>query len=270
MTTDRHSPIGILDSGMGGISVWAEVVRQLPRESVVYWADSAHCPYGGRTREEIVRLVRAGVETLVGEGVKLIVVACNTATTAAIATLRREWAELPFVGQEPAVKPAARETCSGVIGVLGTAYTVSSEMFRNTAERYAAEVRVIATAGNGLVELVESGRENSPEAERLLRSYIDPMLNAGADQLVLACTHFPLLREAIRRVVGDRTMTIVDPAPAIARHTTEVLRERGLLTDRTEPGQRRFLSSGTAADIEHLKNRAERYLRYLTSAKTTI
>lgn len=259
MAIDKHAPIGIIDSGIGGISVWAEIVRQLPFESVVYWADSAHCPYGGRTQEEIIRLVRPGVETLIRAGVKLIVIACNTATTAAIATLRAEWPQLPFVGLEPAVKPAARATRSGIVGVLGTAYTVHSEMFRRTAEKYASGVRIIATAGNGLVELVESGREETPEAERLLRQYIEPMLTAGADQLVLACTHFPLLRATIRRVIGPRSVAVIDPAPAIARHTADLLREHNLLTDRTTPGERRFMSSGTPADTERLRQQAQRY-----------
>lgn len=259
MAPGKNSPIGIIDSGMGGISIWTEIVRTMPREDVVYWADSANCPYGGRNREEIVSLVRAGVETLVREGVKIIVIACNTATTAAIDTLRHDWPEMTFVGLEPAVKPAARSTRSGVIGVLGTAYTVNSEMFRRTAERYASGVRIIATAGNGLVEQVENGRENTPETEALLRKYIEPMLKARADRLVLACTHYPLLTEAIRKIVGNREMEIIDPAPAIARHTLELLRERDLLTDHTAQGRHHFLSSGTEDDISLLKARAERY-----------
>lgn len=259
MTPGRHSPIGIIDSGMGGISIWTEIVRTMPHEDVVYWADTANCPYGGRSREEIVSLVRAGVETLVREGVKIIVIACNTATTAAITTLREQWPDLPFVGLEPAVKPAARSTRSGVIGVLGTAYTVNSEMFKRTAEKYASDVRIIATAGHGLVERVEQGLENTPETETLLRSYIEPMLAAGADRLVLACTHYPLLTDVIRTIIGNREMEIINPAPAIARHTLELLRERDLLTEHSVPGSYRFLGSGTEEDISLLKARAERY-----------
>lgn len=259
MTPGRHSPIGIIDSGMGGISIWTEIVRTMPHEDVVYWADTANCPYGGRSREEIVSLVRAGVETLVREGVKIIVIACNTATTAAISILREQWPGLPFVGLEPAVKPAARSTRSGVIGVLGTAYTVNSEMFKRTAEKYASHVRIIATAGHGLVERVEKGVENTPETEALLRSYIAPMLAAGADKLVLACTHYPLLTDVIRTIIGNREMEIINPAPAIARHTLELLRERDLLTEHSVPGSYRFLGSGTEEDISLLKARAEHY-----------
>lgn len=259
MAPGKKSPIGIIDSGMGGISIWTEIVRTMPREDVVYWADSANCPYGGKSREEIVSLVRAGVSALVREGVKIIVIACNTATTAAIGTLRQDWPETTFVGLEPAVKPAARSTRSGVIGVLGTAYTVNSEMFRHTTEKYASHIRVIATAGEGLVEQVENGREDTPETETLLRSYIEPMLAAGADRLVLACTHYPLLADTIRKIIGNRGMEIIDPAPAIARHTLALLRERDLLTARTEQGRHYFLSSGTEDDIRRLRARAERY-----------
>lgn len=272
MRSLKDSPIGLLDSGMGGISIWAEIVRQLPCEEVVYWADTAHCPYGGRSREEITALVRKGVEVLLGEGVKLIVIACNTATTAAIATLRAEWPEVLFVGLEPAVKPAAQATRSGVVGVLGTAYTVNSEMFRQTTERYATGigVRVIATAGNGLVEAVETGCEDTPQTEQLLHRYIEPMLEAGADELVLACTHFPLLRPAIRRVIGGRKMRVIDPAAAIARHTAELLREHGRQTDRTSIGRSRFMGSGSAEEIERLRARAERYRTQYADEQTEV
>lgn len=265
MTSANNAPIGILDSGMGGISIWAEIVRTLPQEEVVYWADTAHCPYGGRTQAEITKLVTVGVKTLLEAHAKIIVIACNTATTAAIATLRAQWPEVPFIGLEPAIKPAARATRTGVVGVLGTAYTVQSEMFRHTTEQYAQGVRVIATAGNGLVEQVENDREEQPETENLLKQYIEPMLAAGADQLVLACTHFPLLVPAIRRIIGNRPMQIINPAPAIARHTQEVLAERGMLTARETQGSSRFLSSGTEHDSRRLADKAEYYIATLTA-----
>lgn len=259
MTSGKHSPIGIIDSGMGGISIWTEIVRAMPHEDTVYWADTAHCPYGGRTKDEITALVSAGVENLIAQKAKIIVVACNTATTAAIAALRERWPDQSFVGLEPAVKPAALSTRSGTIGILGTAYTLGSDMFRRTAEKYASGIRVIATAGNGLVEQVENDRETTPETENLLRKYIEPMLEARADKLVLACTHFPLLADTIRKIIGDRDMDIINPAPAVARHTAELLRERHLLTDRKNPGSHRFLSSGTETDIERLRAKAEQY-----------
>ncbi|WP_294597081.1 glutamate racemase [uncultured Rikenella sp.] len=263
MHPDPRSPIGIIDSGMGGISIRTAIVRAMPHERTVYWADTAHCPYGGREREEIVRLVRAGVETLLAEGVKLIVVACNTATTAAIATLRQTWPEVPFVGLEPAVKPAAETTRSGVVGVLGTAFTVHSEMFQTTARRYASGVRVIPVAGNGLVEQVEQGLEEAPETERLLRSYIEPLLAAGADRLVLACTHFPLLAPQIERIIDGRDMRLIDPAEAIARHTREILAASGLLYEpdgvTPETPAHLFISTGGDQAAEQLRLRAEQY-----------
>ncbi|WP_304708226.1 glutamate racemase [uncultured Rikenella sp.] len=263
MHPDFRSPIGIIDSGMGGISIRTALVRAMPHEETIYWADTAHCPYGGKARKEIVQLVRAGVETLLTEGVKIIVVACNTATTAAIATLREEWPEMPFVGLEPAVKPAAETTRSGIIGVLGTEFTVRSEMFRTTARRYASGVRVIPVAGNGLVEAVEQGLEEAPETERLLRGYIEPLLAAGADRLVLACTHFPLLAPQIERIINGRDMRLIDPAEAIARHTKEILATSGLLYEpdgaTTEAPTHHFISTGGTEAAERLQLRAEQY-----------
>lgn len=261
MKPDFRSPIGIIDSGMGGISIWTEIVRAMPSEDVVYWADSANCPYGGRSRDEITALVGKGVETLIGADVKIIVIACNTATTAAIGTLRQEWPGMTFVGLEPAVKPAAKATRSGVIGVLGTAYTVGSDMFRQTAEKYATGIRVIPVAGNGLVEQVENGLEETPETLALLEKYIEPLLAEGADQLVLACTHFPLLTPQIRQVIGERGMQIINPAPAIARHTRELLQEHSLLTDLTgREGTHSFISTGGETVARKLRKRAETYM----------
>ena len=261
MKPDHRSPIGIIDSGMGGISIWTEIVRAMPSEDVVYWADSANCPYGGRNREEITTLARTGVETLIQTGVKIIVIACNTATTAAIGTLRQEFPEMTFVGLEPAVKPAARATRSGIIGVLGTAYTVGSDMFRQTAEKYANGIRIIPVAGEGLVEQVENGLENTPETIALLKTYIEPLLAEGIDQLVLACTHYPLLTPQIRQIIGERDMQIIDPAPAIARHTHELLEAHHLLTDLTgRLGAHYFISTGGEEVARKLRKRAEEYM----------
>ena len=160
MSSFSNSPIGIIDSGMGGITVWAEITRIMPHADVIYWAVTAHCPYGGRTRDEITALVSVGVENLLERGAKIIVIACNTATTAAIATLRQRW-KVPFVGLEPAIKPAALTTQSGVVGVLGTAYTVQSEMFRHTMAKYAAGINVMAVCGNRVGEEVEKKNEKS-------------------------------------------------------------------------------------------------------------
>lgn len=244
---------------MGGISIRSEIVRAMPHETVIYWADSANCPYGGKSREEITRLVSRGVDTLLERGVKIIVIACNTATTAAIDTLREQWPETPFIGLEPAIKPAARTTRSGVVGVLATRYTVDSKMFRQTAVKYAQGIRIIATAGEGLVEQVENGQEQSPETEALLRQYIEPMLEAGADKLVLACTHYPLLTPTICKIIGGRNMEIINPATAIARHTREVLEHHNLLTDSTVTGEYVFLTTGPETRAQQLEERAKSY-----------
>lgn len=260
MKPDPRSPIGIIDSGMGGISIWTEIVRAMPGEDTIYWADSAHCPYGGRTRKEITALVEKGVETLVAAHVKIIVIACNTATAAAIATLRQTWPDMLFVGLEPAVKPAAQTTRSGVIGVLGTTYTIHSDMFRQTIERHASAIQVISVSGNGLVEQVEQGLENTPETHLLLQQYIAPMLTAGADRLVLACTHYPLLTPQIRQIIGTRRMEIINPAPAIARHTLEMLQTHKLLaTPTASEGHHHFISTGGETQAEKLRTRAEAY-----------
>lgn len=260
MKPDKDAPIGILDSGLGGISIWSEIVHQMPQETIVYWADNANCPYGGKSREDIVRLVSKGVEECVDRGVKMIVVACNTATTAAIDYLRERWPDIPFIGLEPAIKPAAQATNCRIVGVLATKYTLDSDMFQRTRDRYAAGIRVVATAGEGLVELVERGQEDAPEAEKLLRNYIEPMLDQGADQLVLACTHYPLLMPAIERVIGNRPMQVVDPAGAIARHTREVLQQRELLKEEGPQGGRIFISTAGPEHSRQLENRANRYM----------
>lgn len=260
MRPDKNSPVGILDSGLGGISIWSEIVREMPSETVIYWADNAHCPYGGKSQQEIVRLVRVGVEELLNRGVKIIVVACNTATTAAIDVLREQWPEVPFIGLEPAIKPAAQATATKVVGVLATKYTVDSEMFRRTRDRYAQGIRVIATAGEGLVELIEDGQEDSFRTEELLRKYIGPMLEEGADQLVLACTHYPLLMPAIGRVIGNRGMHVIDPASAIARHTREVLQQQQLLKEKGPQGERIFISTAGPEHSRQLESRANRYM----------
>jgi len=214
-------PIGIFDSGVGGLSVWREIVKVLPQESTIYYADNANCPYGGKSREEIVALADRVTSFLLEKGCSTIVVACNTATAAAIDFLRKKY-PVPFVGMEPAVKPAAINSITGVIGVLATQGTFNSRLFQETRSRFASEVKVIIQPGFGLVERVEAGDFSSPLVYDLLHRYIDPMLEAGADYLVLGCTHYPFLIEAISEISNGR-LTIVDPAPAVAMQVKRVL-----------------------------------------------
>ena len=241
----QQAAIGVYDSGLGGLSVWRELRRLLPEESLIYLGDGKNCPYGDRPREEVARLADEAVGYLVGLGCKLVVVACNTATAAAIEELRTKYYPLPIVGMEPAVKPACLHTRSGVVGVLATERSLDGDLFRRTAARYGEHIEVIAAAGRGFVELVESDREQSPEAEQAVRRVVDPMLERGADQIVLGCTHYPFLRETLERVIGEREVTVVDPSPAVARRVKQLLEEYGL----TAPvGHRAELRYETFAD----------------------
>lgn len=220
---DTVSPIGIFDSGIGGLSVWNELRLEIPHESMIYVADSANAPYGTKSRSFITLRSRAITRFLIDQGCKLIVVACNTATGAAITTLRREF-NIPFIGVEPAVKPAAMESKTGHIGVLATAQTFKGEHFKRSIGLYAHSVELHERAGTGLVELIEKGMINSPEARALLTKYLLPMVEQGIDQLVLGCTHYPFLIPIIEGIL-PAGIRIIDPAPAVARQTRKVLEE---------------------------------------------
>ncbi len=221
--------IGIFDSGSGGLSVYRELIKVLPQERYLFFADNAHCPYGEKTPEYIQDRGRAITEILLGMGADIIVVACNTATAAAIATLRAEYPDVPFIGMEPAVKPAALGTRSGVIGVLATAGTLKGSKYLNTRGRYADDVKIVEHVGQGFVELVENGILDGPEAESTVRASLQPLLDAGADTIVLGCTHYPFLQPVIERLAGP-DVKVIDPAPAVARQTVRVLQERGIPT----------------------------------------
>lgn len=227
-TTGNRAPIGVYDSGLGGLTVWREIRRALPSESLVYLGDGANCPYGSRPREEVQQLADAAVARLVGAGCKMVVVACNTATAAAIDFLRAKYASLQIVGMEPAVKPACLATRSGVVGVLATERSLDGELFRRTAARYGSGIEVLTVPGRGFVELVEADREQTPEAEVCVREAVEPMLRRGADQIVLGCTHYPFLRPVLECIVAGRGVTIVDPSPAVARRVVQLLDRYGL------------------------------------------
>ena len=225
----RMATIGIFDSGSGGLSVYREIVKLLPKERYVYFSDNAHCPYGEKTAEYIQERGRIITEILLGLGADIIVVACNTATAAAIATLRAEYPAVPFIGMEPAVKPAALGTETGVIGVLATAGTLKGSKYLNTRGRFEDDVRIVEHVGEGFVELVENGILDGPEAYETVRASLQPLLDAGADRIVLGCTHYPFLRPVIEAIAGPGVQ-VIDPAPAVARQTLRVLAERGIPT----------------------------------------
>ncbi len=223
----QNYPIGFFDSGVGGTSIWKEVFTLLPFENTVYLADSKHAPYGQKTKEEIVYLSRKNTELLLNLNAKLIVVACNTATTNAIQILRDEY-PVPFIGIEPAIKPAGLITKTKKIGILATQGTLNSELFEKTSGKIDPEVRIIEKVGHGLVELVESGNLDSPEMHALLQSYIVPMLEEGIDALVLGCTHYPYLIPQIRAIVGNQ-IQIIDSGRAVAKQTKNILEKYRLL-----------------------------------------
>lgn len=223
--------IGIFDSGIGGLSVFREIRKVLPEQSYVYYSDNAHCPYGEKTREYIIDRARAITRFLLEKGCEIIVVACNTATAAAIATLRDEF-PVKFIGMEPAIKPAAQATKTGVVGVLATAGTLRATKYIDTRARWAQNVRIVEHIGQGFVELVEKGITTGPEAESTVRNSLMPLLDAGADMIVLGCTHYPFLSETISKVAAEaypeREIKIIDPAPAVARHLIEVMTEESI------------------------------------------
>ena len=221
--------IGIFDSGIGGLSVFREIRKVLPEQSYVYYSDNAHCPYGEKSREYIIDRARAITRFLLEKGCEIIVVACNTATAAAISTLREEF-PIKFIGMEPAIKPAAQSTKTGVVGVLATAGTLKATKYIDTRARWAQNVSIVEHIGQGFVELVEKGITTGPEAETTVRTSLTPLLDAGADIIVLGCTHYPFLSDTIKKIASEvyPDIDIIDPAPAVARHLMEVLAEEGI------------------------------------------
>ncbi|WP_321874261.1 glutamate racemase [Burkholderia ubonensis] len=250
-TAAAGAPVGVFDSGLGGLSVLRAVRAQLPDESFVYVADSRNAPYGPRDEAFITERTLAIGEWLAHEGAKALVVACNTATAQSIAAIRERLA-IPLVGVEPGIKPAAALSASGIAGVLATQSTLASARFQALLDRYGAGRRFICQPGHGLVEAVERGDTNSPALRALLDGYLQPMLDAGADTLVLGCTHYPFFTETIRDLVGDR-LTIVDTSDAIARQLARVLDERGLRAPAgTRAAPPRFCSTSDGRQLRAL------------------
>ncbi|MFH6957886.1 glutamate racemase [Flavobacterium aquidurense] len=224
----NNNPIGVFDSGIGGTSIWNAIHNLLPNEKTIYLADSKNAPYGQRTKEEIVALSKKNVDFLLEMNCKLIVVACNTATTNAILELRADY-DIPFIGIEPAIKPAANNSKTQVIGILATKGTLNSELFNKTAEMF-QNTKIIEQVGYGLVQLIEDGNLNSPEMTQLLESYLQPMIDANIDYLVLGCSHYPYLIPQIKKILPEH-IHIIDSGEAVARQTQNILREKVGFTD---------------------------------------
>lgn len=256
----NNSPIGVYDSGLGGLSVWRELCRLLPEESLIYLGDGKNCPYGGRPREDIEHFAEEAVSYLVGRGVKMVVVGCNTATTAAIDHLRAKWPNLPIVGLEPAVKPACLNSVTRRIAVLATKHSLQSDMFLRTAARYADDVEVLKVVGDEFVEIVEAGEEHSERADVAVRRVVEPLLGRGIDYVVLGCTHYPFLRPNIERVIGHRDIKVIDSGEAVARRVEWLLERYDI---RAERGHKATYDFATFADddyLERLRQRGEQIL----------
>ncbi|GGA78369.1 glutamate racemase [Flavobacterium palustre] len=225
---DNNKPIGVFDSGIGGTSIWKEIHNLLPNEKTIYLADSKNAPYGEKSREEIIRLSMKNTDFLLDMNCKLIVVACNTATTNAIWELRAKY-DVPFIGIEPAIKPAAINSKTQIIGILATKGTLNSELFHKTTEMF-QHIKIIEQIGYGLVELIENGQIDSAEMNQLLHSYLQPMIEANIDFLVLGCSHYPYLIPQIRTILPDH-IQIIDSGLAVARQTQNLLSQIGFNSD---------------------------------------
>ena len=250
--------IGIFDSGIGGLSVFREIRKLLPEQSYIYYSDSAHCPYGEKSKEYIIDRARSITRRLMGMGAEIVVVACNTATAAAISILREEF-PIKFIGMEPAIKPAAALTKTGVVGVLATAGTLKAEKYLDTREKWAQSITVVEHIGEGFVELVEKGQTSGAEAEAVVQNSLVPLLEAGADTIVLGCTHYPFLADTIKKVAAahgadGNSFHLIDPAPAVARHLLEVMEAEGIQTVSPEGFSMELLCSGDRKGLLHTYN----------------
>lgn len=247
--------IGIFDSGVGGLSVFKELIEKLPYENVIYYADSNNCPYGVKSKEQVIELSKRIVEFLEQKGCKLIVVACNTATAAAIDVLRDDY-DIPFIGMEPAVKPAALNTTTNSIAVLATEGTFNGRLYNETKKKFANNVDVNITVGNDLVRIVENGEINEESSHTYINYLLSPLIKKNIDQLVLGCTHYPFLIPVLRKVLPE-SVNIIDPAPAVVDQTRRILEKNGIINkDNSEP-KYSFYSSGK---IEVLSRMVKRIL----------
>ncbi len=245
-------PIGLFDSGIGGTTIWKEINALLPNESTLFLADNKNAPYGEKTKEEIITLCDANTQFLLAQKAKLIVVACNTGTTNAISYLRNKHKEVPFIGIEPAIKPASLQSITKKIGVLATRSTLASDLFAKTSEHLKQEeqVEIIEQVGEGLVDLIEAGRIESPEMTQLLRHHLLPMVALGIDYLVLGCTHYPYLLPQIQKIIPPH-IKVIDSGYAVARQTKNILLQHYLLNENTSiTPQHLWIANG---NIEVLK-----------------
>ncbi|MEZ4798077.1 MAG: glutamate racemase [Flavobacteriaceae bacterium] len=243
-------PIGIFDSGVGGTSIWKEIHALLPNENTIYLADSDNAPYGPKGKERITELSVKNVDLLINKDCKLIVVACNTATTNAIKHLRANY-NIPFIGIEPAIKPAALKTQTKAVGILATKGTLASELFHETADLYSNGIEIIEQEGEGIVQLIEGGQLNSNEMKELLNMYLEPMLKANMDYLVLGCTHYTYLMPMLIEML-PKHIKIIDSGEAVARQTKAVLDKHQLLNTQSTKSKHQFFTNGNPEVMQSL------------------
>lgn len=251
-TKHNNSAIGVFDSGVGGISVLKHIHALLPHEDLLYVADSANAPYGNKSQEFIRERAFALSDFLIGKGAKALVVACNTATAAAISALRERYS-IPIIGMEPAVKPAAAATKTGVIGVLATVGTLKSAQFAALLENYGQGIKVVTEGCPGLVECIERGELDTQETRKLLEGYIKPLLGAGADTIVLGCTHYPFVKPLIQEIAGLE-ITLIDTSGAVARQLQKRLIEQSLMAE-ARKGNISCWTNSNAANVEQVMAR---------------
>ena len=248
----NNNSIGFFDSGIGGITIWESVNRLLPNENTIYLADSKNSPYGKKTNDELINISKENVKFLINEKCKLIVVACNTATTNSINFLRKSY-DLPFIGIEPAIKPAALNTKTGKIGVLATKGTLGSSLFEKTSNIHGQNVEIIEQHGLGLVELIEKGIYSGSKIDSLLKEYLNPMIENDIDKLVLGCTHYPLIKDSIKKIINE-SIEIIECSDAVALQTERILIKTNLINSRAEKSENLFYTNGDKNVLNSLLN----------------
>ena len=248
----NNKSIGFFDSGIGGITIWESVNRLLPNENTIYLADSNNSPYGTKSYDELINISKENVDFLINKKCKLIVVACNTATTNSINFLRESY-DLPFIGIEPAIKPAALNTKTGKIGVLATKGTLGSSLFEKTSNIHGNKVEIIEQHGIGLVELIEKGIYSGSKIDSLLKEYLNPMIENDIDKLVLGCTHYPLIIDSIKKIINE-SIEIIECSDAVALQTERILIKTNLINSRAEKSENLFYTNGDKNVLNSLLN----------------
>lgn len=245
----NNNPIGLFDSGIGGTSIWKEIHELMPNEDTIYLADSKNAPYGQKSKEEIIHLSSKNTEFLLNQNCKIIVVACNTATTNAIKELREKY-QVPFIGIEPAIKPAALHSKTQTIGILATQGTLNSELFHQTAQQF-QDTKIIEQIGHGLVPLIEEGKINSPQIKQLLNNYLQPMIEANIDYLVLGCSHYPYLLPQIKKIL-PKHIKIIDSGEAVAKQTKNILSEKNSVNQENHQPKNIFYTNANPTILEKI------------------